>query len=162
MLTERKRRLDGTVAEFSCEALRVEPGRRALVRFVTPAERRLGPGALTLPAGTVTIGHFWSDRSYAVYAFRVNGVAVGWYCSIVDEVRIEAGRIDYLDLVVDVLIEPAGSATVLDEDELPEDIDPRHRRTINATLEALTGNTRRIVAEIEAEGRPFLLPSDRR
>jgi predicted RNA-binding protein associated with RNAse of E/G family len=156
VLTERKRRLDGTVTEFRCEPLRVEPGKRAVVRFVTPADRRLDGTDLTLPAGTVTIGHFWADRSYTVYAFRVAGAAVGWYCSIADAVTIGADSVEYLDLVVDVLIDPKGTATVLDEDELPADIEPRHRRTINEALETLTGNTRRLIAEVEAEGRPYL------
>lgn len=154
--TERKTRLDGSVIEYACEPLRVEPGRRAVVRWVSPAERALAGTDLTLPAGTVTIGHFWSDRPYTLYAFRVAGAAVGWYCSIADAVTIGADAVEYLDLVVDVLIDPAGRATVLDEDELPADIEPRHRRTINTALEALTGNTRRLIAEVEAEGRPYL------
>lgn len=162
MLTERKLRLGGGAVEFTCEALRVEPGRRAVVRFVSPAERRLGGTDLVLPAGTVTIGHFWSDRSYSLYAFRVGGSPAGYYCSIVDAVAIAADAVEYLDLVVDVFIDPGGGATVLDEDELPADIEPRHRRTINATLEELTGNTRRLIAEVERDARPFLLPSDPR
>lgn len=154
MLTERKRRLDGSETEFACEPLRVEPGRRAVVRWVAPEARTLDGTGLTLPAGTVTIGHFWSDRPYTVYAFRVAGAPVGWYCSIVDGVSIGSDAVDYLDLVVDVFIDPAGRAAVLDEDELPADIEPRHRRTINTALETLTGNTRRLIAEIEAESRP--------
>src|SRR5256886_10759021 len=39
-ITERKTRLDGSVVDYSCEALVVEPGRRAVVRYV--AEQEIG------------------------------------------------------------------------------------------------------------------------
>jgi len=133
----------------------VEPGVRAILRSVLSAERRLEGTDLTLLPGTATLGHFLAGRAYTVYAFSKDRAVLGYYCSIADEVSISPERIEYLDLVVDVLIRPSGDATVLDEDELPEDLDPRHRKTINTTLEELTGNTRRVVAEVEEAVRAF-------
>ena len=156
MIVERKRRLDGTQVDFQCERRIVEPGVRAVVRFVTTSERRLEGTDLTLRPGTVTVGHFRADRPYTVYAFASDGAILGYYCSIVDELSIGDDRVEYLDLVVDVLIDSRGGATVLDEDELPADLEPRHRRTISRALEDLTGNARRIVAELERETRRFL------
>ncbi len=166
MIVERKRRLDGTQVDFQCERRIVEPGVRAVVRFVTTSERRLEGTDLTLRPGTVTVGHFRADRPYTVYAFASDGAILGYYCSIVDELSIADDRVEYLDLVVDVLIDSRGGATVLDEDELPADLldedelpadlEPRHRRTISRALEDLTGNARRIVAELERETRRFL------
>jgi len=156
VIVERKRRLDGTQVDFQCERRIVEPGVRAVVRFVTTSERRLEGTDLTLRPGTVTVGHFRADRPYTVYAFASDGAILGYYCSIVDELSIADDRVEYLDLVVDVLIDSRGGATVLDEDELPADLEPRHRRTISRALEDLTGNARRIVAELERETRRFL------
>jgi len=156
VIVERKRRLDGTQVDFQCERRIVEPGVRAVVRFVTTSERRLEGTDLTLRPGTVTVGHFRADRPYTVYAFASDGAILGYYCSIVDELSIGDDRVEYLDLVVDVLIDSRGGATVLDEDELPADLEPRHRRTISRALEDLTGNARRIVAELERETRRFL------
>ena len=156
MIVERKRRLDGTQVDFQCERRIVEPGVRAVVRFVTTSERRLEGTDLTLRPGTVTVGHFRADRPYTVYAFASDGAILGYYCSIVDELSIGDDRVEYLDLVVDVLIDSRGGATVLDEDELPADLEPRHRATINKALEELTGNTRRLIAEIERETRRFV------
>lgn len=152
---ERKRRLDGSQVEFRCERLGVEPGRHALLRFVTTAERRIEGTDLTLARGTVTLGHFWSDRPYTLYAFSKDGAVLAHYFSIVEDVRIAQDSVEYLDLVVDVLVDPRGTATVLDEDELPEQLAPRHRRTINTALEEIGGNTRRIIAEAEHEGRAY-------
>jgi predicted RNA-binding protein associated with RNAse of E/G family len=151
---ERKRRLDGSHVEFECERVLVEPGKRAVIRYVTSTERRLEGTDLTLLPGTVTLGHFWTDRDYTIYAFARDGLLVAHYCSIATEVRIADDLIEYLDLVVDVLIDAKGNALVLDEDELPDDLDPRHRRTINKALEELTGNTRRLIGEIERGSLP--------
>lgn len=156
MFIERKRRLDGSFVEFRCERLHLDPGRRAVLRYVIPTERRLEGTELTLRPGTVTIAHYWADRLYNVYAWYRDGAPQGFYCSIADATEIADGRVEYLDLVVDVLIDVRGSAAVLDEDEVPADLDPRHRRTINRTLEDLTGGTKRLVAEIERESRRFL------
>ena len=153
---ERKRRLDGSFVEFRCERLDLDPGRRAVLRYVIPSERRLEGTDLTLLPGTVTIAHYWADRPYNVYAWYRDGAALGYYCSIADATEIAEGRVEYLDLVVDVLIDLRGSATVLDEDEVPADLEPRHRRTINRTLEDLGSGTKRLVAEIEAESQRFL------
>ncbi|MBI2324708.1 MAG: DUF402 domain-containing protein [Chloroflexi bacterium] len=156
MFIERKRRLDGSFVDFECERLLVEPGRRAVLRYVIPSQRRLEGTDLTLLPGTVTIAHYWADRSYNAYAWYRDGAALGYYCSIADATEIAEGRVEYLDLAVDVLIDVRGSATVLDEDELPADLAPGHRRTINRTLEDVTSGTKRLIAEIERESRPFL------
>lgn len=156
MFIERKRRLDGSFVEFRCERLYLDPGRRAVLRYVIPSERRLEGTDLTLRPGTVTIAHYWADRSYNVYAWYRDGAPLGYYCSVADATEIGDERVEYLDLAVDVLIDVRGSATVLDEDEVPADLDPRHRRTINRTLEDLTGGTKRLVSEIERESRRFL------
>src|SRR5437773_9810484 len=66
-IVERKTRLDGSVVEYACEALGVEPGRRAVVRYVADQDRALEGTDLVLRKGTVTVGHFWSDRPYNVY-----------------------------------------------------------------------------------------------
>ena len=155
-MTERKTRLDGSAVEFECEGLAMEPGRRAVLRYVTPRERAIEGTGIVVPVGAVTIAHYWADRSYNVYSLAKDGRQLAYYCSIVDGTTIAADLVAYTDLVVDVLIDLEGNATVLDEDELPDDVEPRHRKTINETLASLTANTRRLIAEIDRESRPFL------
>jgi predicted RNA-binding protein associated with RNAse of E/G family len=148
-ITERKTRLDGSVAEFACESLVIEPGRRAVVRYVSGREARVGD--LVLAPGTVTIGHFWADRSYNVYHWIAAGRTIAYYCNLVDDTRVTADRIDYTDLTVDVLVKPSGDAMVLDEDELPDDLAPKHRLAIAKALEAIIANPRGLIREIERE-----------
>jgi predicted RNA-binding protein associated with RNAse of E/G family len=155
-ITERKTRLDGSVSEYVCEPVRIEPGKRAVVRFVSDRERAIQGTDLVLRAGTVTVGHFWVDRPYNVYHWRDGDKTIALYVSIADETTIEDRIITYTDLVVDVLLRPFGAIEILDEDELPPTLEPRHRLAIAKALETCITEPRRLVSEIERETRAAL------
>ena len=155
-ITERKTRLDGSVVEYACESLVVEPGRRAVVRYVTDQDRPLEGTDLVLRKGTVTVGHFWTDRPYNVYHWLERGRTVALYMSIATDTTIDPAAIAYRDLVVDVLIRPSGAIEILDEDELPPSIESRDRIAIAQALETGVTEARRLVAEIERETRAVL------
>jgi predicted RNA-binding protein associated with RNAse of E/G family len=152
-ITERKTRLDGSVVEYACEPLVVEVGRRAVVRYVTERERALEGTDLVLREGTVTIGHFWTDRPYNVYHWLDGGRTIALYVSIATDTTIEPAAIAYRDLVVDVLVRPSGAIEILDEDELPPSIEPRYRLAIAKALEACVTEAKRLLNEIERETR---------
>src|SRR5207245_10292801 len=80
-ITERKTRLDGSVMEYACEALLVEPGRRGGVRYVADQDRPLAGTDLVLRKGTVTDGHFWTARPYNVYPWLDPGRTLALYVS---------------------------------------------------------------------------------
>jgi predicted RNA-binding protein associated with RNAse of E/G family len=155
-ITERKTRLDGSVVEYTCEPLVVEAGRRAVVRYVTEQDRPLEGTDLVLRKGTVTVGHFWTDRPYNVYHWLEAGKTVAFYVSIAADTTIDPVAIAYRDLVVDVLIRPSGAIEILDEDELPPSIEPRYRLAIAKALETCVTEARRLSAEIERETRAAL------
>ena len=155
-IKERKTRLDGSVVEYDCEPLVVEEGRRAVVRYVTERDRVIEGTDLVLRKGTVTIGHFWTDRPYNVYHWLDGGRTVAFYVNIATDTTIEQALIAYLDLVVDVLIRPSGALEVLDEDDLPASIEPRYRLAIAKALETCVTEGRRLTAEIERETRAVL------
>ncbi len=157
VIVERKRRLDGSVDEFACDALAIEPGKRAVLRYLIERDHPVGPGGLVLlRRGNVTIGHYWRDRAFNVYHWLDGPRTIAYYCNVAADTAIGADAVEYLDLVVDVLLRPSGAIDVLDEDELPADLSPAHRGTIAKALEELVTNPRRLIAEIERESRPFL------
>jgi predicted RNA-binding protein associated with RNAse of E/G family len=155
-ITERKTRLDGSVVEYACEPLVVEEGRRAVVRYVAGADRPLAGTDLVLRKGTVTVGHFWTDRPYNVYHWLDAGRTIALYVSIATDTTIDTTAIGYRDLVVDVLIRPSGALEILDEEELPPSIEPRYRLAIAKALETCVTEGRRLSAEIERETRAVL------
>lgn len=148
-ITERKTRLDGSVAEFACEPLIVEPGQRAALRYVTDREWIIAGTDLRVAPGTVTVGHFWVDRPYNVYQWLVGGRTFAYYCNVAADTVVTADLVAYTDLVIDVLVMPSGAATILDEDELPDDLAPAHRLTIARALEALITDPRGLIREVE-------------
>ena len=155
-ITERKTRLDGSVVEYVCEPLVVEEGRRALVRYVTDRDRAIEGSDLVLRAGTVTVGHFWTDRPYNVYHWLDAGRTVAFYVNVAADTTIDGAVIAYRDLVVDVVLRPSGAMEVLDEEELPPSIEPRDRLAIAKAIETCVTEGRRLAAEIERETRAAL------
>ena len=155
-ITERKTRLDGSVVEYVCEPLVIEEGRRALVRYVAEEDRPLEGTDLVLRKGTVTVGHFWTDRPYNVYHWLQGARTVALYVSVATDTTIETTVIAYRDLVVDVLIRPSGALEILDDEELPPSIEPRYRLAIAKALETCVTEGRRLSAEIERETRAVL------
>jgi predicted RNA-binding protein associated with RNAse of E/G family len=156
-ITERKTRLDGSVVEYACETLALEAGRRAVVRYVSEQDRPIEGTDLVLRKGTVTVGHFWTDRPYNVYHWLEGGRTVALYVNIATDTTIEPGTIAYRDLIVDVLIRPSGAIEILDEDELPPSIEPRYRLAIAKALETCVTEAKRLMTEIERETRAQIL-----
>jgi predicted RNA-binding protein associated with RNAse of E/G family len=155
-ITERKTRLNGSVVEYACETLALEAGRRAVVRYISERDRPLEGTDLVLRKGTVTVGHFWTDRPYNVYHWLDGGRTIALYVNIATDTTIEPEAIAYRDLVVDVLIRPSGAIEILDEDELPPSIEPRYRLAIAKAIETCVTEGRRLSAEIERETRAVL------
>ena len=153
-ITERKTRFDGTVQEFACQVLAIEPGKHALIRY--ELDRDWHVGGMLVPRGASTAGHFWTDRPYNVYHWLESGRTLGYYFNVglVDE--ISETRVAWRDLIVDVLVKPDGAIDILDEDELPADLPSEHRATIARALEQIVTNPKRLVAEIERETRAAL------
>ena len=99
--------------------------------FVAPAAMHVH--GIDLPAGTVTFGYFWTDRLYNVYHWL--GARGADHRVLLQPRRpdlIADGRLEWRDLTLDVLATPAGRLDVLDEDELPADLDAATRARIEA------------------------------
>lgn len=153
-VTERKTRFDGSVQEFACQGLLVQPGRHAVIRY--DLDRDWHVADLVFPKGGYTAGHFWVDRPYNVYHWLENGRTLAHYFNvgIVDE--ISETRVAWRDLIVDVLVKPDGRIEILDEEEVPPDLPSEHRRTIARALEQIVTDPKRLVAEIERASRELL------
>lgn len=155
-IIERKTRLDGSSVEFACVPLAVVPGRSAVLGYAVDREWTVAGGVITVPKGARTVGHFWVDRPYNVYHWLVDGRTLAYYVNVSGPPEITADAVGWLDLAVDILVRPDASFLVLDEDEVPPDLDPVHRRTIARALEAVVTSPGGFAREIEAASRPHL------
>lgn len=79
---------------------------------------------ILLRKGSVSLGYFWQHRAYNAYHWIDENLdTVALYFNIADATHVTAETIEWRDLAVDVLMTPDGRCRVLDEDELPGDID---------------------------------------
>ncbi|HVZ75452.1 MAG TPA: DUF402 domain-containing protein [Polyangia bacterium] len=151
---EVKRTLFGTEKRFDCHELARDDHHLAVL-WIAPAAMRVH--GIDLPAGTVSIGHFWRDRHYNVYHWLdQHASTVGWYFNIADETSWTTDRLTWRDLVVDVLATPAGRLDVLDEDELPAVLDDDARAHLRAGLRSILDAPAAALAEVEAASRALV------
>ena len=134
-ITEIKHTLAGERKTFDCELLQ-RSADEVVVIYRMPRDVQLED--ILLRRGTVSLGYFWADRPYNAYHWidqRLDSVAL--YFNISDRTRIGEQSIEWRDLAVDILISPDGRCRVLDEDELPADIDAGLRAYIDAARDEL-------------------------
>ncbi len=134
-ITEIKTTLFGERKEFNCELLHAT-ATEAVVIYRMPAAYQLED--ILLPRGTLSVGYFWQDKPYNAYHWvdeRQDTLAL--YFNVCDRTRIGVDAIEWRDLVVDVLITPDQRCRVLDEDDLPVDLDPDLRAYIDTTQASL-------------------------
>jgi Protein of unknown function (DUF402) len=161
-ILEVKRTLAGVEKRFECRVL-ARGGAHLAVLWIAPAA--LHVHGVDLPAGTVSFGHFWSDRNYNVYHWLTfDGSTIGYYFNISDETSWTAERVEWRDLALDVLATPAGHVELLDEDELPAGLDATTLAHVAAGKAALLDAPAAVIAEVEAASRalvplvPFAFP----
>lgn len=156
-IVEVKRTLGGAEKRFECGLLHVE-GPHLVVLFVSTTPMRVH--GVTLRAGTLTFGHFWRERPYNVYHWLdpQTGQTIGAYINLAAETRILGDRLEWLDLIVDVLALPGEPARVLDEDEVPADASPALRAQIATARAAVLGRLPQLLDELE-RSRARLWPS---
>lgn len=114
-VVELKRKLDGGERVYHCTLVHAAPG-WSVLQYVLPAPAQVG--TLGLPAGSVTIAHYWTDRVYTAYHWMTpDGRTLGIYLNAASHVEIAVGVVRWRDLELDVLVWPGGRIDVLDDDE---------------------------------------------
>lgn len=150
---EIKEKLDGRRHSFLCELL-FRNSQRAVVIY--RLERDYQVGEIDLPAGTLSLGYFWTDRNFNVYHWlSKSGATLGLYVNICDGTAIGCTQIYWRDLEVDLLIRPDARYTILDEDELPDSLSTTEQNLIKKTTEKVASSARALIREIEESTRQF-------
>jgi predicted RNA-binding protein associated with RNAse of E/G family len=153
-ITEIKTTLSGECKRFDCELLTLNPG-EAVVIYRMPRDVVLED--LLLPRGGLSLGYFWEERAYNAYHWvDDNRQTLALYFNICDNTCISPTQIAWRDLTVDILITPDLRCRVLDEDELPDDIDSELLSRINATRDSLCADASRLLSEFETRSRALL------
>ncbi len=155
-IREIKTTLSGERQVFDCELLRATEG-EAVVVYRMPADRMLEN--ILLPEGTLSLGYFRVDQAFNAYHWiddEHNTLAL--YFNICDRTEISADSIAWRDLTLDLLISPDGVCRVLDEDELPPDLDRDLLEYIHATRRLLCAAPLSRLAEYDKLTRKLINP----
>ncbi|MFZ5855882.1 MAG: DUF402 domain-containing protein [Chloroflexota bacterium] len=94
----------------------------------------------TLKRGDRFVETYFTNRWYNIFEIydRDNGALKGWYCNITRPSKFADGRVEYVDLFLDLWISADGRQTVLDEDEfLAAELDEQTRRAARKALNEL-------------------------
>lgn len=86
------------------------------------------------------IEYYYTNRWFNVFDIAgAAGTRKGWYCNITEPAVIFDDRIEQIDLMLDVWVNPEGSHLILDEDEFSAStiLTERQRRGAEAGLQAL-------------------------
>jgi len=146
-ILEIKETLTGERKEFPCTACAVGQD-EVVILYKLPHEGRVED--VVLPAGTLSLGYFWATRPYNAYHWVTpKGKTIGLYLNISEGAHITPQQVVWRDLVVDVLVTPDGRCRVLDEEELPAEMEVSLRQRINLIQEELVRQHKALLAEIE-------------
>lgn len=108
----------------------------------------------TISSGTISTEYYWLDRWYNVFRFSdPDRKLKNFYCNVNVPPHFDGRVLSYIDLDIDVLVEPDLTYKILDED----DFEKNARRYLYP--EEVQANARRAVAEltrlIESRSFPF-------
>jgi predicted RNA-binding protein associated with RNAse of E/G family len=66
--------------------------------------------------------YYYTDRWFNIFDIAsADGQRKGWYCNMAQPATIAENRIEQIDLLLDVWVDPRGNPLVLDEDEFVSD-----------------------------------------
>ena len=108
-----------------------------------------------IPRGTRTAEYYWFNHWYNVFRFLdQEGSTRLWYCNINTPPTLENGVLSYIDLDIDVLVQPDFTYQVLDIDEFEQNA------VVFVYPDEVRRDVQRAIAEvtslIEARQFPFL------
>jgi hypothetical protein len=124
---EKKLTLSGKVYLFECELLLLDSG-LGVLKYVI--DREYTVDGIKLQPGDITHALYWSDRPYTLYIWHLTRDRVVHYFNIADRISLQPREFLWRDLAVDIVIDDGRNVRVLDEDELPDNLDPELSRYI--------------------------------
>jgi hypothetical protein len=118
---EKKLTLSGRTFLFDCELLLLNSD-LGVLKYVI--DREYVVQGIKLQPGDITYALYWTNRPYTLYVWHLTGNRVVHYFNIADRISLQPREFLWRDLTVDILIADDRSVHILDEDELPDVLDP--------------------------------------
>ncbi|MCM3903690.1 MAG: DUF402 domain-containing protein [Pyrinomonadaceae bacterium] len=108
----------------------------------------------TITSGTTSIEYYWLDRWYNIFRFaKPSGELRSYYCNVNVPPTFDGQVLSYVDLDIDILVEPDLSYRVVDLEDFEQNAD-RFGYSEDVQAKARQG-LERLVELIEARAFPF-------
>lgn len=158
-ILEIKTGLDGRVQEFDC-IVAARSDDHVVIRYRMVYNHDLH--GVPLFAGELTFGYFWFDRPYNLYHWvRADGSTAAWYFNIGSVTAFDGSVLHWRDDAVDILATPDGRVRVLDEDELPHDLDRATRNAIDGARDLVLAELSELIREAETSTARYFVALER-
>jgi hypothetical protein len=125
---EKKLTLSGNIHVFECELLFLTADLGVLKYII---DRQYSVGNIKLQPGDITFALYWPKRPYTLYIWHLIKNRKIYYFNIADKISLQPSEFLWRDLAIDIVIDD-GNVHVLDEHELPDDLDPALSRYIQS------------------------------
>jgi protein associated with RNAse G/E len=107
---------------------------------------------------TKTVEYYWLNRWYNVFRLlKEDGTTRLWYCNVNTPPEFNGATLSYIDLDIDILVQPDFSFQVLDEDEFATNA-KRYGYSEEEKVRAHTA-VQELIAMIEQRQFPFVFES---
>ena len=117
-IREQKRHINKPDESYWCDLLHREAG-YIILKYDVTRDSHIGP--ISIPAGSVTIAHYRENTAYVLWEmYGPDRQLIGYCYHICLPPEIRETHVEYLDLLLDLWLDPDGELTVLDEDELQQ------------------------------------------
>lgn len=116
----RVRKYDGS--EHRCWKAELTSIRGSRIEVTGAFETEIDHAVLgKISLGTVSVEYYWTDRWYSIFRFtEPTGELRNYYCNINTPPSIDGNELSFVDLDIDILVEPDLTYSILDEDEFAE------------------------------------------
>ena len=114
MITVNSRKYDGSIRKsWTCELIEEVGDLIVAVGRFDDDVNHSDLGLIT--QGTLSYEYFWLDRWYNIFRFvTADGAFRNYYCNVCMPPEFSKGVLDYVDLDIDVLVDPDFSYRILD------------------------------------------------
>jgi len=140
---ERKQLLSGGEVTYDCELVTLQD-RFGILKYVI--SRRYRVGSLNILPGMISYGFYWTERPYTLYSWLTKGGdKVGYYFNLADSISLSNREFAWRDLALDILVCPSGKVEILDEEQVPPDLEEDLRSYIESAKELVLENHQAII-----------------
>ncbi len=137
--------MSGGEVTYDCELVTLQRG-FGILKYVI--SRRYQVGSLTLLPGMISYGFYWTERPYTLYLWlSKGGDKVGYYFNLADSIRLSNREFAWGDLTLDILVFPSGKVEILDEEQIPSQLEESLKAYIESAKELVLKDHRIIIEE---------------